>query len=142
MKTYSRIHIRVAFAARSIASGFLRLTFTLGILFVGSISSAPARADVSLLMFEEVGCIWCARWNAEVGPEYPITPEGLAAPLVRLDIHDPLPGELTLTSQPRFTPTFILVEDGAELGRIEGYPGEDFFWGLLGRLLERTTPQD
>lgn len=105
-------------------------------------SSEPARADVSLLMFEEVGCVWCARWNAEVGPEYPITPEGLAAPLVRLDIHEPLPDDLTLTSRPRFTPTFVLVEDGAELGRIEGYPGEDFFWGLLGRLLERETPQD
>lgn len=105
-------------------------------------SSEQARADVSLLMFEEDGCVWCARWNAEVGPEYPITPEGLAAPLVRLDIHEPLPGDLTLTSRPRFTPTFVLVEDGAEVGRIEGYPGEDFFWGLLGRLLEQTTPQD
>jgi len=26
------------------------------------------------------------------------------------------------------------------LGRIEGYPGEDFFWGLLARLLEKASP--
>jgi hypothetical protein len=38
-----------------------------------------------------------------------------------------------------FTPTFVLVEDGRELARIEGYPGEDFFWGLLGMLLEEHT---
>lgn len=139
MQTHSRIHIRITFALRSITSGLLRGALALWIaLGVPSL----AQAEVSLLMFEEVGCVWCARWTAEVGPEYPITPEGQAAPLVRLDIHDPLPGNLTLTSQPRFTPTFILVEDGAELGRIEGYPGEDFFWGLLGRLLERRTPQD
>ena len=25
--------------------------------------------------------------------------------------------------------------DGNEVSRIEGYPGEDFFWGLLGRML-------
>ena len=33
------------------------------------------------------------------------------------------------------TPTFVLMEDGAEAGRIEGYPGEDFFWGLLGQMI-------
>lgn len=105
-------------------------------------AAAPARAEMALLMFEEAGCMWCARWNAEVSPEYPITPEGLAAPLHRLDIHDPLPEDLTLASRPRFTPTFVLVEDGAELGRIEGYPGEDFFWGLLARMIERASPED
>ena len=30
----------------------------------------------------------------------------------------------------------VLMEDGKELGRIEGYPGEDFFWGLMKRLVE------
>lgn len=106
------------------------------------VSAPAAQAETALLMFEEVGCVWCARWNAEVGPEYPITPEGLAAPLRRLDIHDPIPEDLTLTSRPRFTPTFILVENGNEIGRIEGYPGEDFFWGLLARLIDRAAPQD
>ena len=137
MPIHSKIHIRFAFVARSIASRLWQTGFAVALIL-----STSAQAETSLLMFEEVGCVWCARWNAEVGPEYPITPEGLAAPLVRLDIHEPLPDDLSLTSRPRFTPTFILVEDGAELGRIEGYPGEDFFWGLLGRMLERTTPQN
>ena len=38
-----------------------------------------------------------------------------------------------------YTPTFILVEGGQEIGRIEGYPGEDFFWGLLKMMLEAKT---
>ena len=42
---------------------------------------------------------------------------------------------MVLVSPIRFTPTFVLVDDGREIGRIEGYPGEDFFWGLLERLL-------
>jgi hypothetical protein len=42
---------------------------------------------------------------------------------------------VALKSPVRFTPTFVLVQDGRELGRIEGYPGEDFFWGLLERLM-------
>ena len=37
----------------------------------------------------------------------------------------------------RFTPVFVLIENGAEFGRIRGYPGETFFWGLLASLIER-----
>lgn len=103
-------------------------------------SPGNARADTILLMIEEPGCMWCARWNEEVGGEYPITPEGRAAPLVRAQIRDGVPDDITLISRPRYTPTFIVVQDGTEVGRIEGYPGEDFFWGLLGRILERAEP--
>lgn len=79
--------------------------------------------------------MWCARWNKDVSTEYPITAEGRAAPLRRIDLRAPVPADLTFSRPPRFTPTFILVRDGVELSRIEGYPGEDFFWGLLQRML-------
>lgn len=86
-------------------------------------------------MVEEPGCIWCARWNAEVSPEYPLTAEGRAAPLRRIDLRAPVPDDLALDGPLRLTPTFILVIDGHEVSRLEGYPGEDFFWGLLARML-------
>jgi hypothetical protein len=106
------------------------------------LGAAPARAELALLMFEQPGCIYCARWDAEIAPEYPLTDEGRAAPLRRLQLRAPLPEDLSLTAPPAFTPTFVLVQDGAEVGRIEGYPGEDFFWPLLMRLIERAeTPQ-
>lgn len=100
--------------------------------------AAPVQAEMALVMVEEQGCMWCARWNAEIGPIYPKTPEGQAAPLRRIDIHDPIPDDLTLKTSPHFTPTFILLDDGTEVNRIEGYPGEDFFWGLLGVMLEQS----
>lgn len=105
--------------------------------FVVSLALAgPVEAsDLQLLMFEQPGCIYCARWNAEVAPEYGLTEEGRAAPLRRLPLREPPPDDLTLASPPIFTPTFILVEDGVESGRIEGYPGEDFFWPLLADLI-------
>jgi hypothetical protein len=113
------------------------LAFTMGLL---GAAAAPARAETILMMFEEPGCVWCRRWTEDVGGEYPLTPEGQAAPLVRVQIDDPVPDDITLESRPRFTPTFVVVRNGAEIGRIEGYPGEDFFWGLLGRILERAAP--
>lgn len=97
-------------------------------------------AETLLLMAEEDGCIWCARWNAEISEIYPKTPEGRAAPLVRFDMHQAPPDGISLASKVRFSPTFILVRNGMETDRIEGYPGEDFFWGLLGMMLERADP--
>ena len=95
-------------------------------------------ATTELLMAEEPGCIWCARWNAEIGPIYGKTGEGEAAPLRRVDITQPKPDDITLSRPVHFTPTFILLIDGTEVSRIEGYPGEDFFWGLLGQMLDRN----
>ena len=100
-----------------------------------SVLPVAALADMALLMAEEDGCMWCARWDAEISDIYPKTPEGQAAPLQRIDIHHPLPGNVALNRPLHFTPTFVLLDDGHEIGRIEGYPGEDFFWGLLGVLL-------
>ena len=98
----------------------------------------PAAAEVYLLMAEEDGCYWCGRWNDEISAIYPKTAEGRAAPLRRYDIHDEVPDGVALGRRVVFTPTFILVDDGAEVGRIEGYPGEDFFWGLLTMMLEKA----
>ena len=98
-------------------------------------ASQPRAAE--LLMFEEEWCHWCEQWNEDVGVVYHKTEEGKRAPLRRLDIHGAFPDDIELATRPQFTPTFVLVEDGQEIGRIEGYPGEDFFWGLLGILLEK-----
>jgi hypothetical protein len=48
----------------------------------------------------------------------------------------PLPEGVTLSAPAVFTPTFVLLADGVEAGRIEGYPGEDFFWPLLSGLID------
>lgn len=107
--------------------------------FLAISTSLAAAGDLQLLMFEQPGCIYCAAWNAEVAPEYPLTEEGRVAPLHRLQLRDPLPEGLQIVSPPVFTPTFVLVEDGVETGRIEGYPGEDFFWPLLDNLIAEAS---
>ena len=56
-------------------------------------------------------------------------------PLRRAQIND-LPENVEFASRPVFTPTFVLIDDGRELGRIEGYAGDEFFWFLLGQLLD------
>ena len=92
-------------------------------------------APVRLLMVEREGCIYCAAWNREIGPGYAKSSEGRSAPLLRLDIGGAWPDGLVLDRRPVITPTFILIERGRELARLEGYPGEDFFYPLIDGML-------
>jgi hypothetical protein len=106
-------------------------------------AALPAFA-AELVMVEQPGCVYCRQWNQEIAETYPKTPEGRAAPLVRVQLTDAQDGDIDFeTARPvNFTPTFILVEDGTELARIEGYPGEDFFWGLLTMMLKAQVGFD
>jgi thioredoxin-related protein len=100
--------------------------------------AGTARADLQLIMFEQVGCIYCIKWDQEVGDAYPVTDEGRGAPLVKLNIREKLPAGVSIAYRPQFTPTFVLLDNGVEVDRIEGYPGEDFFWGLLAQMIANT----
>ena len=104
---------------------------------LGLLLSASQAAAAQLIMVEETYCEWCERWNEEIGVIYHKTPEGKRAPLRRVDMSDGMPDGVRFKGRANFTPTFILVEDGAEVGRIEGYPGEHFFWPMLGQLLKK-----
>ncbi|MEM9630416.1 MAG: transcriptional regulator [Pseudomonadota bacterium] len=111
--------------------------FTLAIVLTASLFSVQAGHAAELIMLEQPGCVWCQRWNEEIGVAYPKTEEGQRAPLRRIDITDPWPKDLSGVLKERLTPTFILVEGGVEIDRLRGYPGEHFFWPLLSGMLEK-----
>lgn len=102
---------------------------------------SPLRAETILIMFEERGCPYCELWQEQIGPIYPKTEEAAIAPLLQMDIDDPLPEGVSIDGVLVFTPTFVLVNDGQEVDRIVGYPGEDFFWGLLDRMISKLPEQ-
>ena len=91
-----------------------------------------------LFMIREDNCPWCIVWDEEIGPIYPKTPEGKFAPLMHVDLGESIDDTRILKSV-IYTPTFILVENGVEIARFEGYPGEDFFWTLLEEMLSKET---
>jgi len=106
----------------------------MGLALLGC-AGADATERFKLVMVEEAGCVYCARWHAEVGQAYSNSAEGRFAPLQRVSIGDPA---LSYLSGLQYTPTFVLVEGQSEVGRITGYPGADFFWSLLAGLLAKT----
>ena len=99
-----------------------------------TVTFADARA-AELVMFTQRGCTWCQRFEREIAPAYEKTTEGKRAPLRRVDIAQPQPPDLAFILRERFTPVFVLIDNGREFGRIRGYPGDAFFYGLLDNLI-------
>ncbi len=115
-----------------------RRSFILSTIVLGGLTLWGAVAQAAELVYVSAqGCPYCRLWDAKVGPVYPKSAEGKRAPLRAVDISDVAGTGLKIDRPVRYTPTFILIENSREVGRIEGYPGEDFFWGMLGRLLEK-----
>jgi hypothetical protein len=101
----------------------------------GLLAQTPSEAPVTLLMIEERGCPYCARWDREVRLGYANSAEGRFAPLMRRLRGSP---DISFLTNVVYTPTFVLLVQGQEVGRIIGYSGADFFWAELGALLART----
>jgi len=84
-----------------------------------------------LVMFDSAGCIYCQRWERAVGSVYDKTAEAKFLPLRRIDISRQSSSGVTLSEPVHYTPTFVVVDKGREVGRIEGFINDDSFWGLL-----------
>ena len=110
---------------------------TLAILLTLVVFPLAAQAT-ELVMVDDDGCVWCARWEEEVGPAYPKSTEGQFAPLRKINIRD-ITDEIEVARRVNFTPTFLIVKEGRELARIEGYPGAHFFFPLVEQLLVENT---
>jgi hypothetical protein len=95
------------------------------------VSAAEA---AELVMYRRDGCPYCARWDREIGPIYGKTEISRRAPIRLINLSRDR--DLPIKHGPIiFTPTFVLVENGREVGRMEGYTGDEFFWVRLANLL-------
>jgi hypothetical protein len=100
--------------------------------------STASAAD--LVMYRTAGCPWCAAWDRQIGPIYPKTEVGQRLPVRMADLYKAQDVGVALQRPVRYSPTFVVADGGHEIGRIEGYPGEDFFWGLLDQLVLKLPP--
>lgn len=97
---------------------------------------AALGAGTMLVMIEGPDCPYCRKWERDIGPGYRASDEGRIAPLVkRMKGH----ADVAQIRGIAYTPTFILVDRGTEVGRIIGYAGPDFFWGELERLMKQAN---
>ena len=112
----------------------------LAMLLIGSALRSAVAAE--LIMINSPICEWCDTWEDEVGVVYARTEQGRKVPLRRIDIDDAPTSALRMERPVTFTPTFLIVDDTREVGRITGYPGESHFWYFLDELLKKARHHD
>ncbi len=123
-------------------SARMLVKLSLGTALAVAASLLPSVSQsAELLMFERGGCVWCQRWNHDVGPVYDKSAEAKMLPLRRIDLDRQRPDGLKLSQPIRYTPTFVVIDNGREVGRITGYINDDSFWGLLGTLAAKVEPR-
>ena len=113
-------------------SSLLRYVLTALILLANIANvSAEEQAPLELVMVTSDHCPFYKAWERDVGFIYSNTPYAQKARLRRVDIADVAS---TLPELPTIvfgTPTFLILENNMEVGRIEGYQSSDlFFWAL------------
>jgi hypothetical protein len=90
-----------------------------------------------LLMFEQKGCPFCARFEREIAPGYPMSAAGALAPLRHVNIADSRTGDIAGLDPAVFVPTFVLVDGDREIGRLVGYPGSRYFYSEIQALIDQ-----
>jgi len=112
---------------------FIR-AFALGAALLAPMAGSAAALE--LLMVERVNCPFCKFWDEEIAPAYGKTDEGRLAPLRRVKLGE-LPADAMFAAPVTATPTFVLLDNGKEIGRITGYTDDLAFWGQLKSLMKR-----
>ena len=87
--------------------------------------------NMQLVMMQAPGCIYCTIFRRDVLPSYEVSERGKDLPVRFIDVNDIAKAGIELQSPIDILPTFVIVKDNHELGRIPGYMGpEDFFHSI------------
>lgn len=120
-------------SAIQIVAAFVLLILPLntGRAEVDPTATIPAATNFQLLVMEAEGCIYCTIFRRDVLPSYQVSERGKELPVRFIDVNDVDKAGITLQSPIDILPTFVVVKDNRELGRIPGYMGpEDFFHSI------------
>lgn len=123
------------FFVLALAFALFPMGFAVGVRAQGTVPAAPidlATAPAVLVMIGDPGCPYCARFEREAAPGYRASEDGQLAPLVRRDRHD---ADVAFIRRVVYSPTFIMLVRGREVGRIVGYGGADLFWMQVAGLM-------
>jgi hypothetical protein len=112
------------FAFRYTLRSLLAAIATLGF------ASAGARA-MDLIMFEGPSCGTCKLFKREVLPIYAESPAGKVFPLWVVEKGSKL--SFRINEPVTFTPTFVWVDNGVEVGRFSGYFGKAQFFNIVNK---------
>lgn len=99
--------------------------------------SAPVGSDINmqLVVMEAEGCTYCGLFRRDVLPAYQTSVHAKDVPVRFLDVNDVEKSNLALDTPIAIVPTFVVVKDNREVGRIPGYTGPENFFHAIKYLI-------
>ena len=91
----------------------------------------PHYSNLQLVVMESSDCTYCTIFRRDVLPSYEASEQAKDMPVRFVDVNDINKTQIELQSPIDNLPTFVIVKDNNEIGRIPGYIGpEDFFHSI------------
>ena len=107
------------------------ILFTVLLLIGSPIYASEKNGLFRLVYVFSDHCVFCKAWERDVGSLYGDTEYAKKAPLIKIDISLFSKQFPDVTQNVSVTPTFVLMSENDEVGRIVGYQNRDmFFWAL------------
>ena len=122
-----------SFLAAVLAGGLLCLMASGGSAKPNSEADAttakPSRTEV--IVFEISGCKYCVVFRENLGARYLSSTTNTLAPMRFVDVGRLDPEAFHLSGDIGTVPTIVLMRDGREVDRIEGYPLSEILFGMV-----------
>lgn len=96
-------------------------------------AAKPSAALQELIVLEVPNCTYCDVFRSVVLPRYQKSKRAGDLPIRFLDLNDPAADQLKLSSAVTIVPTVVMMREGAEIGRINGYMGPEAFFQSVSR---------
>lgn len=95
----------------------------------------PRGANVEIVVMEAPGCIYCTLFRRDVLPAYQASAQAKDVPIRFIDINDEAAGAVGLEQPVDIVPTFVVLKNNKEIGRIPGYTGPEAFFHTVNYLI-------
>ena len=89
-----------------------------------------------MLMITDKNCLYCKIWEKQIGKIYPKTDIAKKFPLQRIEVKNFINYKKYDLKKTNITPTFILIKNTKEEGRIEGYTNPEMFWWQVDEIMD------
>lgn len=96
---------------------------------------AAGSATMELVVMEAPGCTYCTLFRRDVLPSYENSERAKDVPIRFVDINDEAADALGLDGPVDVVPTFVVLKNNKEVGRIPGYTGPEIFFHTINYLL-------
>ena len=96
-------------------------------------------SNIELVVMEAPGCIYCTVFRRDVLPAYQASERAKDVPIRFLDVNDAAVNALGLDEPVNIVPTFVVLKDNREVGRVPGYVGPEAFFHTINYLMS-TAP--